>query len=156
MEYGDICIHIAGSLCYAAETNKHNNVKQLYFNKDVKNNNNNKYVPLNNATNSNIQTKENQGRFFSGRKEPAIRLADPFFHESFLVVSLIPLQMVTKNELLALGQATSKAGAGAMEQTSGGTGEAHHQCSLVQWSQPLEEIVQSCKTWQIVPEGWVC
>ena len=31
--YGDICIHIADSLCYTAETN--NIVKQLYSNKDV-------------------------------------------------------------------------------------------------------------------------
>ena len=33
--YGDICIRIANSLCYAAET-KHTIVKQLYSNKDVK------------------------------------------------------------------------------------------------------------------------
>ena len=32
--YGDICIRIADSLCYTAETN--NIVKQLYSNKDVK------------------------------------------------------------------------------------------------------------------------
>ena len=32
--YGDICIHIADSLCYTAETN--NIVKQLYSSKDVK------------------------------------------------------------------------------------------------------------------------
>ena len=32
--YGDICIHIADSLFYTAETN--NVVKQLYSNKDVK------------------------------------------------------------------------------------------------------------------------
>ena len=32
--YGDICIHIADSLCYTAETS--NNVKQLYSKKDVK------------------------------------------------------------------------------------------------------------------------
>ena len=32
--YGGICIHIADSLCYAAETN--NIIKQLYSNKDVK------------------------------------------------------------------------------------------------------------------------
>ena len=31
--YGDICIHIADSLCYTAEINI---VKQLYSNKDVK------------------------------------------------------------------------------------------------------------------------
>ena len=31
--YGDICIHIADSLCYTAE---HNTVKQLHSNKDVK------------------------------------------------------------------------------------------------------------------------
>ena len=32
--YGDICIHIADSLCYTAATN--NNVKQLNSKKDVK------------------------------------------------------------------------------------------------------------------------
>ena len=32
---GDICIHIADSLCYTAEID--NTVKQLYSNKDVKN-----------------------------------------------------------------------------------------------------------------------
>ena len=31
--YGDICIHIADSLCYTAETN--NIIKQLHSNKDV-------------------------------------------------------------------------------------------------------------------------
>ena len=34
--YGDICLCIAVSLCYKAETNKHISVKQLYSNKDVK------------------------------------------------------------------------------------------------------------------------
>ena len=33
-EGGDICIHMADSLCYTAETN--NTVKQLYSNKYVK------------------------------------------------------------------------------------------------------------------------
>ena len=32
--YGNICIHIADSLCYTTETNKI--VKQLYSNKEVK------------------------------------------------------------------------------------------------------------------------
>ena len=34
--YGDICICIADSLCYKAETNTPLCVKQLYSNKDVK------------------------------------------------------------------------------------------------------------------------
>ena len=34
--HGDVCIRIADSLCYTAETNKHKNVKQLYSNKMLK------------------------------------------------------------------------------------------------------------------------
>ena len=33
--YGNVCICVADSLCYKAETNTHTTVKQLYFNKDV-------------------------------------------------------------------------------------------------------------------------
>ena len=34
--YGDICIPIANSLCLLYSRNKHNILKQLYSNKDVK------------------------------------------------------------------------------------------------------------------------
>ena len=33
--YGDICIHVADTLCYTAK--QHTTVKQLYSNKDVNN-----------------------------------------------------------------------------------------------------------------------
>lgn len=49
---------------------------------------------------------------------------------------------MTRNELLTLGQAISKAGPETMGQVARGIGKAHHQCPHVQ---SMEELVQSHK-----------